>query len=107
MKVIKGINEKLKIFSLETEEDDKSSFSDMFRTTVALSVGRSPDQTLELLELGLKIKGNHSDNLSLEESDFKLLKEKVEANILQQASFFHGQLLKKLKEAENESSKKS
>jgi hypothetical protein len=108
MKVIKGIAGKLELFSLKDEvELDKSSFKDVFRTIISLSLGKSADQSLEMLELGMKIKHNKEADLELEDAEFKLLKEKVEANLTQQPAFFHAQLLKKLKESENDSSKKS
>ena len=108
MKVIKGIDEKLELFSLtdEGEKKDKSSFKDMYRTIVSLSLGKSSEQALEMLELGMKIKGVEKD-LELEDAEFKLLKSKVEDNMTQLPAYFHAQLLLKLKEAENDSSKKS
>lgn len=108
MKVIKGVSEKLDVFTLseDGETKDKASFKDTFRTIVSLSLGKSSEQALEMFELGLKLKNCKEDDLSLEDAEFKLLKEKVEANMTQQAAFFHAQLLKKLKEAENDSSAK-
>lgn len=108
MKTIKGITEKLAVFSLrETQEVDSNSFQDVFRTIISLSIGKSAEQALEMFEIGLKLKNNKESNLELEDAEFKLLKEKVEANPNQQPAFFHAQLLLKLKEAENDSIKKS
>jgi len=108
MKIIKGVNEKLELFSLneEGEQKDKASFKDMYRTVISLSMGNSGDQALEMFELGLKIKGNKSDELELEDAEFKLLKDKVQENKLQQPAHFLGQLLLKLKVAENDTVKK-
>lgn len=102
MKVIKGVNEKLDLFSIseEGEQKDKASFKDMYRTVISLSLGNSGDQALEMFELGLKLKNTKTDDVELEDAEFKLLKEKVQENKLQQPAHFLGQLLKKLKAAE-------
>lgn len=108
MKTIKGITEKLEVFSLKDESEyDKTSFQDVFRTIISLSLGKSGEQALEMFELGLKLKKNKETDLELEDAEFKLLKDYVHENKTQQPVFFHGQLLKKLKEAEDAPSKKS
>lgn len=109
MKVIKGVNEKLELFTLtdEGEQKDKASFKDMYRTVVSLSLGNSGDQALEMFELGMKIKHAKSDDIELEDAEFKLLQDKVKENSLKQPAHFLGQLLSKLKQAENDSVKKS
>jgi hypothetical protein len=109
MKVIKGVNEKLDLFSLteDGEQKDKASFKDMYRTVVSLSLGNSGDQALEMFELGLKLKNVKTEDIEIEDAEFKLLKDKVQENKLQQPAYFLGQLLKKLKDAENDAVKKS
>lgn len=108
MKVIRGIADKLDLFSLKDEgEKDKASFQDVYRTIISLSLGKSGEQALEMFELGLRLKRHKDADIELEDAEFKLLKEHVTENKTQQAAFFHGQLLKKLKEAENDSSSKS
>ena len=107
MKIIKGVNEKLDLFSIsdEGEQKDKASFKDMYRTVISLSLGDSGEQALEMFELGLKLKNTKADDIEVEDAEFKLLKDKVQANKLQQPAHFLGQLLKKLKEAENDTKK--
>lgn len=106
MKEIKGINEKLDLFTLndEGQQKDKSSFKDMYRTIVSLSLGKSGEQSLEMFELGLKIKKHEGDVLKLEDAEFKLLKSKVEDNVTQVPAFFHAQLLIKLRDANDTAS---
>jgi hypothetical protein len=79
----------------------------MYRTVVSMSLGNSGDQALEMFELGLKIKQSKTDDIELEDAEFKLLHEKVKENTLKQPAHFLGQLLSKLKQAENDSVKKS
>lgn len=108
MKVIKGVNEKLDVFTLtdEGEQKDKATFKDMYRTIISLSLGNSGDQALEMFELGLKIKNTKENDVELEDAEFKLLKDKVAENKLQQPAYFIGQLLSKLKQAEHDTVKK-
>lgn len=103
MKQIKDINEKLDLFTLtdEGEKKDKSSYKDMYRTIVSLSLGKSGEQALEMFELGLKIKNVVGDVLGLEDAEYKLLKSKVDDNMTQVPAYFHAQLLLKLKQADD------
>lgn len=107
MKEIKGINDKLDLFTLtdEGEKKDKSSFKDMYRTIVSLSLGKSGEQALEMFELGLKIKNLVGDVLPLEDAEYRLLKSKVEDNVTQLAAYFQAQLLHKLKQADDTATK--
>lgn len=102
MKTIKNIDEKLDTFSVEDNgEKDKMSFRDIFRTILSLSLSNSGDQALEMIELAGYLKKAKKDT-DLEDSQFKLLKEKVEANPMRQPAFFLAQLINKLKAAEND-----
>lgn len=100
MKTIKGLDDKLDIFSLEDKgEKDRMSFRDMYRTILSLSLGNSGTQAMEMVDVAMILKSAKTD-ASLEDAQFNLLKEKVEANPMKQPAFFLAQLLRKLKAAE-------
>lgn len=100
MKTIKGIDEKLDIFSLEDKvEKDKMSFRDIYRTILSLSLSNSGAQAMEMVDVALLLKAAKED-VQLEDAQFNLLKEKVDANPMKQPAFFQAQLFRKLKAAE-------
>lgn len=109
MKTIKGITDKLELFSISGDsEKDTSSYQDVYRTILSLSLGKSSDQAIEMIDVALKLKKNKSKDLDLEDSEFKLLKEHVDTNATRQPAFFQAQLIRKLRDAENaDTSKKS
>ena len=100
MKTIKGLDEKLDVFSLEDKgEKDKLSFRDIYRTILSLSLSNSGAQAMEMVDVAMVLKAAKED-ATLEDSQFNLLKEKIEANPMKQPAFFLAQLLRKLKVAE-------
>ena len=69
--------------------------------TFALAIGQSaqPDSIIEILDLIRKIKDEKSDVLTLEDAEFKLLKDAIESNVAKFPNIFYGQAVKKVRSA--------
>jgi hypothetical protein len=99
MKTITGLNDKLKAVDVGDEipqevQDQQATFKKLFRLSLAGAKGTA-DRALEQYDLGAKL-ALAGDDASLEDAEYKLLKEVVRENPTQLIPYFLAQLLKKL-----------
>lgn len=102
MKKIKDIDQKPSHFQDDVPAetiDQMPTYRKMFRAAVGMALGRSGEESIELYQIGLKLKLDGSE-LSLEDAEFKILKDKCQQNPVGWSAHFHAQCLLKLKEAE-------
>lgn len=101
MKTIKGIEEKLSLVEDVAPGADVQlpSYRQMFKAAVGNSLGKDGDNSIDLYQLGLKLKVE-GKSLDLEDAEFKLLKTACETNPAQWKAHFHAQVLIKLKDSE-------
>lgn len=99
MKTIKGIDEKIKHFEEAPGSDNLPTFRKMFLLGVGSQKGANGEEAISLYSVGLKIR-DAKDSVELEDADFNLLKKACNDNPAAWLSFYHGQVLLKLKEAE-------
>lgn len=103
MKTLKGLNSKLQHFD-ETLPDQVTSvlptFKKMFLNVLGGGQSRDGDEAIEMFALGLKIRSHQGDDIVLEDSEIRLLREKVATNPAGWMAHFLAQVMLKLKEAE-------
>lgn len=106
MKKIKGLEDKLSpIEELPKGVDVKlPTYRAMFKAAVGNSLGKSGEESIDLYQVGMKLK-IEGDSIDLEDAEFKLLREACEKNPAQWTAHYHAQVLMKLKEAEIEKKK--
>jgi hypothetical protein len=98
MKTLSGLDDKPVPINDDDDTTNIVSYRKMFQHAVALAVPKSGVHAVDLFQLGLKLKLDGA--VALENAEFKLLEEVVEANPLQQRAHFLGQAMLKLKEAQ-------
>jgi len=75
------------------------TYRQLFKAAIGNALGKSSEEAIELFHVGVKVK-DAKDELVLEDAEFKLLKEKCEANPAQWTAHFHAQVVLKLKKSE-------
>lgn len=105
MKTLKGLDQKPE--TLETEGvpqnvlDTIPTFRRLFKILVGNCVPKpNTDEAADLWQIGLKLKCE--GDVSIEDAEFKLLKNKAKENPTQFTAHILGQMLNKLSEAEKE-----
>lgn len=104
MKTIKDVDTKPSHFQDDLPPEAEASmptFRKMFKAAVGMGMAKDGENAIDLLQVGLKLKLDGAD-ISLEDAEFKLLKERCSANPAQWVTHFHGQVMLKLQEAEKE-----
>lgn len=102
MKTITAVDEKPTHFQDDVPVDVLATlptYRKMFKAAVGMGMAKDGENAIDLMQLGLKLKVD--GDISLEDAEFKLLKERCSANPAQWAAHFHGQVMLKLKEAED------
>lgn len=102
MKTIKNIDEKPNLLEANLSDDILAkipTFRQYLKAMVSNMVGKNPDESLDLYQAGLKLMVEGSD-LSVEDSQFRILQAKVNENPLQWPVVVHAQLIQKFKQAE-------
>jgi len=102
MKIIKNVDAKLSHFSddfQESEGQQLPTYRRLFKAAVGMTMGKNPEDTIDLYQLGLKIKIDGVD-IELEEAEFRMLSAACKNNPAQWTSHYHGQVLLKLGESE-------
>lgn len=98
MKTLKDIDSK----PVPINEDDDmtriATYRKMFQHVVALAAPKGGVHAVDLFQLGLKLKVD--GDVKLENAEFKLLKDAVEANPMEWRAHFLGQAVLKLDEAD-------
>lgn len=104
MKTIKQIDEKIEWFAEDLSEIEKSTlptFRKLFKAAIGMGVSKNPEEAVDLYQIGLKLKIDGPD-ISLEDAEFKRLKECCNPNPANWISHVHACVLMKIKEAEKE-----
>lgn len=102
MKTIKNVDAKPIHFQDDVPPEviaQLPTYRKMFRAVCGMGLAKGGDQAMDLVQLGLKMQLDQPD-ISLEDAEFKLLKERCDQNVCQWQVGFHGQVMLKLKEAE-------
>lgn len=102
MKTITAVDTKPTHFQDEVTPDVVASmptYRKMFRAVCGMGLAKSGEEAMDLVQIGLKMQLADPD-ISLEDAEFRLLKERCEKNPVQWQAHFHGQVMLKLKEAE-------
>lgn len=76
------------------------SYRKLFRAAVGLCEAKDGENALDLIQIGLKLKCE--GDVSIEDAEFKLLKETCSKNPCKWVANYHGQVMLKLKESEKE-----
>lgn len=97
MKILKGLDEKVQ--SLDENNVDLQPFRDFYVAAVKFSIKKSGDEAVDLFEIALKLK-HAQDSVELEDAQFKLVKTACNENPIGWPAIIHGQIFKKLQEAE-------
>ena len=97
MKKIVGLEEKVKSF--DEKDTLLQSYKEFFQAAVKFSVKKSGEEAVDLFEVNLKLKAANGE-VDLEDAQFRLLKTCCNENPVGWPSVIHGQLYKKLQEAE-------
>lgn len=103
MKTIKNIDDKPPHFDVDIEPETLlrlPTYRKMFRSAIGNGLAKDGEAAMDLIQLGLKFTQVESD-ISLEDAEFKILKDRCASNTPQWAAHFHGLVLLKLKEAES------
>lgn len=101
MKTLKDLDAKPEPMQEDTPAEIIATFPTyrkLMKSAVGTTVAKSGEEAIDLVQLGLKLKID--GDVSIEDAEFKLLKEKCEANPMKWESHYHGQILLKLREAE-------
>jgi hypothetical protein len=101
MKIIEAINQKLEHFDADAPDEVKNglpTFQKQLVNVLVSSQAKDGDEALDLYRVALSIKGA-ADSVILEEADFRLLEARVRANSVGLLSFYHAQVILKLKSA--------
>jgi len=99
MKTLKGIKAKPEPLDPEQKLDGIPTYQTMMKYSVSMNLGKSAENSIECYQVGLKLKLDQ-DEIQLEDAEFKVLKEAVEANPMRYMAHFHGQLMLKIREWE-------
>ena len=102
MKTIKNVDDNLQSFNDELSEEEKRSlptYRKAFKAILGMVLNNDPEKALDLAQVGLKFTLAQPD-ISLEDAEFKLLKEATNKNPSQLLNHFWAQILTKLKDAE-------
>lgn len=103
MKTIKNIDERPPHFDDEVPADELlkiPTYRKFFRSAIGMGLAKDGDSAMDLIQIGLKLRVEGND-VTLEDAEFKALKERCERNTPQWAAHFHGHILLKLKESEH------
>jgi hypothetical protein len=100
MKKITGLNQKISPI-VEEAAEQMPTYRRLYRMAVGGSLGKSGEEAIDLFQLGLKLR-QEEDTITLEDAEFKLLKEAVSKNGGQQpfVAHIHGQMMIRLREDE-------
>lgn len=101
MKTIKNIDDKPSHFQEDVLPETMAAlptYRRMFKNAVGTVAARNGEEAIDLYQLGLKLKMEGSD-ISLEDAEFKLLKDTCEKNPAQWMAHFQAQVLLKIKES--------
>lgn len=101
MKTIKGIDDKPTHWQDDIAPEVLAtipSFRKMFKAALGMGAAKDGENAIDLFQVGLKLKVE--GDISLEDAEFKLLKDRCSQNPAQWQAHFHGQVMLKLKEAE-------
>lgn len=102
MKTIKGVDEKPEHFQEDVPAEVIATiptYRRMFKAAVGMGLSKGGENAIDLVQLGLKLR--IEGDITLEDAEFKLLKERCSENPAQWQAHFHGLVMLKLKEAEN------
>jgi len=102
MKTIKDVDAKLTHFQDDIAPEVEATlptYRKMFRAAAGMGLAKDGEKAIDSIQLGLKLRVDGSD-IALEDAEFKLLKEFCSENPAQWQKHFHGQVMLKLKEAE-------
>lgn len=99
MKIIKRLNERLDHFDEKADPSALPTIRQELVKQLGISLADNAEQAIDLFQLGLKIK-NAGDSVSIEDSEFNLLRKVCEKNQLKWMSHFQAQILLLLKQAE-------
>lgn len=102
MKIIKNIDEKPTSFDENISPEalkQMPTFRKLFKAAIGMSTRSNGEQAIDLYQLGLKFKTEEND-ISVEDSEFNLLKEACNQNPANWISHYHAQVMLKLKDAE-------
>lgn len=101
MKTLTGLDTKPEPIEESTPKEILETFPTyrkLLKNCIGISKAKDGDESIDLLQLGLKLKVE--GDVSLEDAEFKMLKEKCSNNPLNWESHYQGQVMLKLKEAE-------
>jgi hypothetical protein len=101
MKKLTGLNEKVSPISDDDPRagDIMPTFRRIYRMAIGNSLAKSGDEAIDLFQLGLKLRQEENE-ISLEDAEFRLLKESLARNAGQLVAHIQGQALLRLKTAE-------
>lgn len=102
MKTIKGLDEKPTSFDDDVPPEilaQLPTYRKMLKAALGLGAAKDGENAIDLLQIGLKLRLEGND-VSLEDAEFKLLKERCNENPAQWQAHYHGQVMLKLREAE-------
>lgn len=102
MKTIKDVDSKPTHFQDDVPQeviDQMPSYRKMFKAAIAMGLAKDGENAIDLMQLGLKFKLADPD-ISLEDAEFKLLKDRCSQNTPSWQAHFHAQVMLKLKDAE-------
>ena len=108
MKTIKDVDQKLEYFIESAEldekarkklEDDIPTYRQLYRAAVSMAVSKSGTEAIDAYQVSLKLR-TAEPNVSLEDAEFRLLKNTCEANPVGWMAFFHAQAILRLQAAE-------
>lgn len=101
MKTIKDVDAKPTHFQDDLPADAAAAmptYRKMFKAAVGMGMAKDGENAIDLMQLGLKLKVD--GDIQLEDAEFKLLKQRCSENPAQWLAHFHGQVMLKLREAE-------
>lgn len=100
MKTLTRLNDKLDpIFDEEKAGASMPTFRRLYRLALGNSMAKNPDEAVDLVQVGLKLK-LEEDAVNLEDAEFALLKDAVTRNSQSMVAQLFGQLVIRLRDDE-------
>lgn len=99
MKTIKNIDSRPTHFDEGVDQSTVPTYRNLLKGAIGICASNSPTEALDLYQIGMKLKLAESD-ISLEDAEFKLLKDKCDQNPSKWFSHIFAQVILFLREAE-------
>jgi hypothetical protein len=105
MKTITGLENRMKHFSDDPKlaMEEMPTLRRMLLNLLGAARTASGEESLSLWDIGLKIRREEKSEITLEDAEFKLIKQKIDENGIGWVAHYHAQMLLCIREAEKAS----